>query len=205
MSLGEALDPDGSERGALYTLDLNSGKLSTLSAEGIAVPSGLAMGSDCTTLHVTATTTPASRPCSRSQPSGALPPRPIAARPLCRRTGVHVDEDDVAWVMDHLAVGDDGEGALFAITLDGGIESVLSGIRMGAPGGVSLAAGGETAVIPEVDALGNARLISVSTVTGEQTVLQAPQMLDPAGIRTAREAGVFVVVDNEGGAIFRAR
>ena len=30
-------------------------------------------------------------------------------------------------------------------------------------------------------------------------------MKDPAGIRTAREAGVFAIADSEGDAIYRAR
>jgi hypothetical protein len=29
-------------------------------------------------------------------------------------------------------------------------------------------------------------------------------MIDPAGLRTARKAGMFALVDSEGGAIYRA-
>jgi hypothetical protein len=34
--------------------------------------------------------------------------------------------------------------------------------------------------------------------------LATPEISDPAGLRTARNAAVFAVVDSEGGAIYRA-
>jgi hypothetical protein len=75
---------------------------------------------------------------------------------------------------------------------------------MGTTGGCSLTSGGGTAVIPTRDADGNAQLTSVDIKSGEMTQLAVPEMTDPSGLRTARKAGVFAVVDSEAGAIFRA-
>jgi hypothetical protein len=75
---------------------------------------------------------------------------------------------------------------------------------MGTPGGVSLTAGGGTAVMPSRDESGNAQLTSVNIKSGEMVQTSAPGMIDPAGLRTARKANVFAVVDSEGGAIYRA-
>jgi hypothetical protein len=75
---------------------------------------------------------------------------------------------------------------------------------MGTPGGVSLTAGGGTAVMPTLDADGHAQLTSVVIATGEVTQLAASDMIDPAGLRSARKAGVFAVVDSGAGLIYRA-
>ena len=45
---------------------------------------------------------------------------------------------------------------------------------------------------------------SVKIATGDLQQLPAPEMLSPAGLRTARAANVFAVVDRDGDAIFRA-
>ncbi len=58
--------------------------------------------------------------------------------------------------------------------------------------------------MPTRDHDGNAQITSVNIATGEMSQLAAPDMLDPAGLRTARKAGVFAIVDSEGGAIYRA-
>ena len=204
MSLGDELVEGEAEGGTIYTLTLGEDGLSVLEADGVSVPSGLAMGADCSTIHVTGWNHDGKPALFRVPAAGGNAAETHAGAPLVSPTGVHVDDDDVAWVMDHLATGDDGPGSLFKVSLDGALEEVVSGLRLGAPGGVSLAAGGVTAVIPEVDAAGDARLVGIDTSTGERSELSAPQMISPAGIRTAREAGVFVVVDNEGSAIFRA-
>jgi hypothetical protein len=69
---------------------------------------------------------------------------------------------------------------------------------------VSLVAGGQTAVMPTLDASGKGQLTAVDTVSGAVTQVPANDMLEPAGIRTAREAFIMAVVDAEGGAIYRA-
>jgi len=75
---------------------------------------------------------------------------------------------------------------------------------MGTPGGVSLTAGGGTAVMPTRDENGAAQLTSVNIATGAVTQLPIPDMADPAGLRTARKAGVFALVGAEDGTIYRA-
>ncbi len=101
--------------------------------------------------------------------------------------------------MDHHAQGPDGEGVLFAIPSDGSsATAVISDLRMGTPGGVSLTAGGGTAVMPTRDADGNAQLTSVDIATGAITQLATPDVAEPAGLRSARKAGAFVVVDSTG-------
>jgi hypothetical protein len=93
---------------------------------------------------------------------------------------------------------------LFAIPSDGSkATEVMSSLRMGTPGGVSLTAGGGTAVMPTRDENGAAQLTSVDIATGAVTQMPTPDMADPTGLRTARKAGVFVVVD-QAGTIYRA-
>jgi hypothetical protein len=58
--------------------------------------------------------------------------------------------------------------------------------------------------MPTRDLEGNGQLTTVNIATGERLDLAAPDLLDPAGLRTARKAGVFAVVDSEGSAIYRA-
>src|SRR5438477_417035 len=90
--------------------------------------------------------------------------------PLTSPTGLHIDNDGVSWVMDHLSVGKEGEGVLFAIPADGSkATEVVSNLRMGTPGGVSLVAGGGTAVMPTVDKAGKGQLTEVNIATGERT------------------------------------
>ena len=108
--------------------------------------------------------------------------------------------------MDHLAAGADGEGVLYAIPSDGSSATeVVSNLHMGTPGGVSLTAGGGTAVMPTRDDQGHAQLTSVDIESGEVSQLAVPNLVDPTGVRTARGAGVMVVVDSEAGAIYRAQ
>jgi hypothetical protein len=75
---------------------------------------------------------------------------------------------------------------------------------MGTPGGVSLVAGGGTAVMPTVDAAGMSQLTEVDIASGERTEVPTTDMIDPAGLCTAKRAGVFAVVDSKAGAIYRA-
>lgn len=194
------------ERGAVYALPTAGGALSDLRATGAARPSGLAMASDCKTLGMTAHTEDGIPALFTMSIDGGSASAIHAGDPLVSPTGLHIDNDGVAWVMDHRAIGASGEGVLWAIPIDGGpVSEVASGLDMGSPGGVSLTAGGGTAVMPTRDRDGKAQLLSVHIATGEAQVLAAPDMVDPAGLRTARGAGVFAVVDSEGGAIFRAQ
>ncbi len=195
----------GGEGGAILALPTSGGAVSDLGATGLVRPAGLAMGPDCKTLFITARTEDA-RPALFSMSIDGGTASPVyAGDPLVSPTGLHVDTDGVAWVMDHLAHGSAGEGVLFAIPKDGSTATeIASDLRMGTPGGVSLTAGGGTAVMPTRNADGAAQLTTVNVLTGETKQVEAPDMIDPAGLRTARKAGVFVVVDSEAGAIFRA-
>jgi len=195
--------PETDAGGAIYTLSVDGGAPAALSADGILRPSGLALSVDCDTLYVTGWND-AGQPAVFTVPAdGGAATELYGGAPLASPTGVHVDADSVAWVMEHSA-GGEGLGALYAINASGELNEVVTGLRIGSPGGVSLAAGGDTAVIPTVDGEGNAQLVTIRISTGETIVVDTPELIEPAGIRTAREAGVFALVDSEGGAIYRA-
>lgn len=190
--------------GALYTIATSGGAPTRLSADGIGVPTGLALSVDCTTLYVSGWTESGAPALFTVPIEGGAATVVHEGAPLVSPTGLHVDADRVAWVMDHLAVGDDGPGVLFAIPPTGGPTAVVSDLEMGAPGGVSLTSVGGTAVIPTRDEDGQGRLIAIEIATGVRSELTTPAITDPAGLRTARGAAVFAVVDHEGGRIFRA-
>jgi DNA-binding beta-propeller fold protein YncE len=195
----------GGDGGAVLSLPSGGGALSALPTDGIVRPGGLAMGPDCKTLFATGRTTSGAPALFAISIEGGTPRTVYSGAPLVSPTGLHVDNDGVAWVMDHLAYGADGEGVLFAIPSDGSAATeVASNLRMGSPGGVSLTAGGGTAVMPTRDEDGHAQLTSVVIETGEKQQLATPDISDPGGLRTARKASVFAVVDTEGGAIYRA-
>lgn len=194
----------GGDDGAILSLSSSGGTPTALTTSGMVRPGGLAMGPDCNTLYATGATADGT-PALFALSEGGAPRVVYSGQPLVSPTGVHVDADGVAWVMDNLAHGAAGEGVLFAISADGSSATeVVSDLRMGTPGGVSLTAGGGTAVMPTRDADGRTQLTSVVIATGEQQQLSTPDIVDPAGLRTARAASVFAVVDAEGDAIYRA-
>jgi DNA-binding beta-propeller fold protein YncE len=195
----------GGETGAILQASTAGGAATPLGATGLTRPGGLAMGPDCKSLFASGRLDDGT-PALFQVPIGGGAARVVyQGAPLVSPTGLHVDSMGVAWVMDHHAQGANGEGVLFAIPSDGSKASeVASNLRMGTPGGVSLTAGGGTAVMPTRDADGNAQLTSVDIATGEMSNLATPDMKDPAGLRSARKAGVFAVVDSEAGTIYRA-
>ena len=198
-------DIGGDAGGAVLAASTSSGAVSDLGASGIDRPGGLAMGPDCKTLYVTGHTADGMPALFTLPITGGAASAVWQGAPLVSPTGLHVDDQGVAWVMDHLAAGAAGEGVLFAIPSDGsGATEVISNLKMGTPGGVSLTAGGGTAVMPTLDHDGHAQLTTVHIASGAMEQVPAPDMIDPAGLRTARSAGVFAVVDSEGGAIYRA-
>lgn len=196
----------GSELGAVLSLSTTVGStVADLGVTGVFRPAGLAMAKDCKSLYMTGRTEAGEPALFTMSIDGGAATVVYKGAPLVSPTGLHIDDDGVSWVMDHRAHGAAGEGVLFAIPADGSAANeVVSDLRMGTPGGVSLTAGGGTAVMPTRDADGNGQLTSVNITTGEMTQLAAPSMIDPAGLRTARKAGVFAIVDSEGGAIYRA-
>lgn len=196
----------GSELGSVLSLPTKlGGAVSDLGASGIVRPGGLAMAKDCKTLFASGRTDIGEPALFAIPAAGGSAEVVYKGDPLVSPTGLFIDNDNVTWLLDHRAHGDSGEGVLFAIPRDGSAATpVVSNLRLGTPGGCSLTAGGGTAVMPTRDESGNAQLTSVNIKTGEMAQLTAPDMIDPAGLRTAREAGVFAVVDSEGGAIYRA-
>ena len=196
----------GGEAGAIIAASTAGGAPVPLAATGVSRPGGLALGPDCKTLFVTGRLTD-DTPAVFALPVGGGSARVIyQGAPLVAPTGLYVDSDEVAWVMDHRAQGQDGEGVLFAIPSDGSAAGeVASNLRMGTPGGVSLTAGGGTAVMATRDADGHGQLTTVDIASGELAQLPVPEIKDPAGLRTARQAGVFAIVDSESAAIFRAQ
>jgi len=195
----------GGDAGAILQVPAAGGVAAALGVTGIVRPRGLAMAPDCKSLFVTGQlddTTPA----VFSVAIGGGAARVVyQGAPLRSPTGLHVDSLGVAWVMDHRAQGTAGEGVLFAVAADGSTATeVASNLKMGTPGGVSLTAGGGTAVMPTRDDDGHGQLTSVDVATGEITQLSTPDLAGPAGIRTAREAGVLAVVDSESATIYRA-
>lgn len=195
----------GGDEGAIFSLSTAGGAVTDLGTTGVARPSGLAMHADCATLAVSGRTVDGKPGVFGIATAGGSARTVYAGDPLVSPTGLHIDTDGVHWLMDHRAAGMTGEGVLWAIPSDGSsITEVISDLRMGTTGGVSLTAGGGTAVMPTLDANGVAQLTSVAIASGEVTQLAVPDMTDPSGIRTARETGVFAVVDSEASAIYRA-
>jgi hypothetical protein len=196
----DAAEPSQS---VLYTMSTDGGNPASLEASGIGEAAGLAMGPDDETLYVTGYT-PEGEPALFTVPaSGGAASAVLVGAPLESPSGVFVDSDSVAWVMDHhrsRALG----GALWAITSDGDASEVVGGLGLSDPAGVSLVAGGGTAVIPNRTEDGAGRLTTVEIESGEQTTVES-SMKAPAGIRTAREAAVFAIADAEGDAIYLAR
>jgi sugar lactone lactonase YvrE len=195
----------GGDAGAIYSISTAGGTLTDLGVTGMLRPAALAMGPDCKTLFITARTNDWMPALFKMPITGGEASPVWIGEPLVSPTGLHVDDMGVAWVMDHRAAGADGEGVLFAIPSDGSAANeVVSDLRMGTLGGVSLTAGGGVAVMPTLDADGHGQLTSVEIASGEKQQLATPDIIDPAGLRTARKAAVFAVVDSEGGAIYRA-
>lgn len=194
----------GGGAGAILATSTTGGAPAALDATGLTRPGGLAMGPDCKSLFATGRLDDDTPALFEVPLAGGAARVVYQGAPLVSPTGLHVDGQGVAWVMDHNAQGANGEGVLFAIRSDGSkATEVMSSLRMGTPGGVSLTAGGGTAVMPTRDENGAAQLTSVDIATGTVTQMPTPDVADPAGLRTARKAGVFVVVD-QAGTIYRA-
>lgn len=196
----------GGDIGGIYALSTaGGGTVTDLGATSIVRPTSLAMRADCATIHA-AGRTAEGLPALFSLAAAGGPATIIyQGEPLVSPTGMYVDNDGVTWLLDHRAAGATGEGVLWAIPADGReAKEVVSNLRMGTTGGCSLTQGGGTAVIPTRDADGNAQLTSVDIKSGDMQQLAVPDMTDPSGLRTARQAGVFAVVDSEANAIYRA-
>jgi len=185
--------------GGIHTIATGSGERSDFSASGIGRASGLIVSVDCQTVYVTGWT-PDGAPALFTVPVEGGGATVVAqGAPLVSPTGVHVDEENIAWVMDHSARGANGEGLLFAINPDGDVSEVLSGLGMGRHGGVSLTPGGKTAVIPVRDDMtGKTQLLTANTETMEVNTVPTPDIEHPTGVASARNAPVMVVAGEYG-------
>ncbi len=200
--LGE--DAEASTQSVMYSLSLGGGgALASVAADGIAEAAGLALGPDGETIHVTGYNAAGLPGLFRLPAGGGAAEEILVGAPLESPTGVYVDSAGVSWVMDHHPSRGLG-GALWAVTPEGEASEVVGNLGLADPGGVSLVAGGGTAVIPNTTEDGAGQLTAVNIDSGEQTIVASP-MKAPAGIRTAREAGVFAIADSEGDAIYLAR
>lgn len=180
----------------LHALDVGDGADTPTVIAGPASMYGLAMDPDCASIELSGTD---------ADGVGALFRLPIGSSTATLRqasfttpTGLHVDDTFVAWLM----VGAGASGALLAVD-DAGATEVMSGLDLGFFGGVSLVSVGGTAVIPTLDEGGATQLTTVVIDTGDVTQIAAPDVVLPAGVRTAREAPVLVLADEGGDAIFR--
>jgi DNA-binding beta-propeller fold protein YncE len=196
-------DAEASTQSVMYSMSTSGSALTPMSVSGIGEAAGLALGPDGETIHVTGYNEAGEPGLFRLPPGSGAAEEILLGAPLESPTGVYVDAEGVSWVMDHhpsRALG----GALWAITPSGEASEVIGNLGLSDPGGVSLVAGGGTAVIPNTTEDGAGQLTTVNIDSGEQTVVES-SMKAPAGIRTAREAGVFAVADSEGDAIYLAR
>ncbi len=185
------------EVGGIYVVSADGSSISKLEATGISRAAGVVVSVDCDTLFVTGWTD-AQQPAVFTVPvAGGAATVIHEGEPLVSPTGVHVDADNVAWVMDHEARNEAGEGMLFAITLDGEVSEVISDLAMGRHGGVSLVPGGTTAVIPTLNEDGDGQLVTASTKTGDVVILEAPHISEPTGVAAARNAPVMVVAGEQ--------
>jgi sugar lactone lactonase YvrE len=189
--------------GRIYSLATGGGTLTELEANGIARPTGLALAVDCQTLYVTGWTDTGMPALFRTPVAGGDAEVVFEGEPLLTPTGLHIDGNNVSWVMDQRG-SQNGTGVLFAITDAGDISVVLEGMALGAVGGVSLNSIGTTAFMPVRDEDGVSKLTSISLVDQSRADLTMPGVQRPAGLRTARQAPVFALVDNQGNAIYRA-
>ena len=191
------------DKAAIYTLDVGTQALTPLTATGLGEAAGLAFNTDCSTLYVSGYTPDGDPAVFTLAPAGGTASILAQGAPLESPSGVYVDANDIAWVMDHRD-SDQLGGVLWAIDDAGNVDPVVNELSISEPAGVSLVAGGQIAVIPSRDANGMGQLITVDTVSGQQTIVQAAGIVEPAGIRTAIGAPVMAVVDTDGDAIFRA-
>lgn len=194
--IGDPVEALG-QAGGIHVLSTGDGSLSRLEATGIARAAGAVVSSDCETLFVTGWTEMFA-PALFTVPVGGGRATVIhEGAPLVSPTGVHVDEANVAWVMDHGARNDSGEGLLFAIDLEGKVSEVAGGLGMGRHGGVSLVPGGTTAVIPVRTDRGESQLVTANTESGEMQTLATPHIAHPTGTAAARNAPVMVVAGEQ--------
>ncbi|HET6585927.1 MAG TPA: hypothetical protein VFG69_20865 [Nannocystaceae bacterium] len=194
--------PQPAKPGGIYTIGTKGGELAQLASTGIGAAAGVVVSDDCSELFVSGFTT-AGMPAVFALPLAGGEAKVIAqGEPFISPTTLHSDADDVIWMMDHGARNDEGQGMLFAVTLDGEVTPVAGALGMGRIGGVSLVPGGITAVIPVNDEGGRGSLVTANTKTGAKEVMETPDASFVTGTAAARSAPVMGLA-TESGAVFK--
>lgn len=199
---GDEAEQDDIQPAPIYTLDLETKTLAPLTATGVAEAASLALSQGCDTLYATGYTAEGAPAVFSMSPAGGNATIDKSGAPLSSPSGIHVDKDKVKWVMDQ-APGEGMDAKLFAIKPDGTTDVVINELRVSEPAGVSLIAAGGIAIIPTRNENEAGQLLAVEIATGEETIIEASAVIEPAGIRTAINAPIMVLVDADGHAIFK--
>ncbi|HWN69147.1 MAG TPA: hypothetical protein VNM90_16020 [Haliangium sp.] len=199
---GDESEQDDIPPAPLYTLDLDTKALAPLTATGLSEAASLALSKDCDTLFATGYTADGAPAVFSLPPAGGTATVITSGTPLSSPSGVFIDENDLLWVMDHQPL-EGVDGKLFSITLEGDVQKVVGELRLSEPAGVSLIAAGGIAVIPTRDENEASQLITVEIATNVTTTIDMPTVVEPAGIRTARNAPIMALVDADGHAIYK--
>lgn len=178
--------------GGIFSLSPDGGAPTAFTAEGVGRAAGVIVSVDCEEVYISGYTVEGAPAVFRAPVAGGAATSIHEGEPLVAPTGIHVDASNVAWVMDHYArSGSGAEGLLFAIDDTGNVEEVVAGLGMGRHGGVSLAPGGVTAIIPVSDDLGGSRLVTANTEDGGLENVPTAEILEPSGVAAARNAPVM--------------
>ena len=199
---GDESELDDIAPSPLYTLDLATKALAPLAADGLAEAASLAWNNDCTRIHASGYTTDGFPAVFGLPIAGGTAEVIKMGEPLSSPSGIYVDADNLTWVVDQQP--NQGTNAkLFAIKLDGTTEEIISELRVSEPAGCSLIAAGGIAILPTRDENEAGQLLAVTIATGEITTIDASALVEPAGIRTARNAPILALVDADGHAIYK--
>lgn len=178
--------------GGIFSMSPDGGVPTAFAAEGVARAAGVIVSVDCEEVYISGYTPEGAAAVFRAPVAGGAATLIHEGAPLVAPTGIHVDTNNVAWVMDHYArSGSGAQGLLFAIDDAGNVEEVVAGLGMGRHGGVSLAPGGVTAIIPVSDEFGGSRLVTANTEDGGMENVPTAEILEPSGIAAARNAPVM--------------
>jgi hypothetical protein len=190
------------QAGGIHKISTGSGEITKLDTPGLSAVAGIVVSHDCSQLFVSGYTDEGIPGVFAVPFAGGGIDVIHKGEPLVGPTTIHSDADDVIWTMAHGSRTDEGEGALYAITLDGDVTPVAGGLAMGRIGGVSLVPGGVTAVIPVNGEGGRGMLITANTQTGAREVVETPDASFVTGTAAARSAPVMGLA-TDGGAIFK--
>lgn len=193
---GDPTEPLG-QAGGLYMLSTSGGAPTRLETPGLSRAAGVVVSVDCESLYVSGSTAMELPAVFKLPVAGGTPTVLHEGAPLVSPTGVHVDADNVLWVMDHEARNESGEGMLLAVTESGEVSEVVGGLGMGRHGGVSLVPAGVNAVMPLVNDQGETELLIASTATLAVTTVPVPDLAHPTGVAAAREAPVMVIAGEQ--------